>query len=314
MARRDNSVTVFEVGPRDGLQNESRSITRATRLKFIQGLIAAGLREIELGAFVRVDRVPQMADTPWVYEQIRAGRLRLGPARGWALVPNRKGLERALACGARRIAVFTAASDSFARRNIGMSIDQSLKEFHAVIREARAHGIAPASIRAYVSTAFGCPFEGAVKPRQTLRVIERLADLGVGQISIGDTIGVATPKSIEAVIAPALLMLGTEATAGHFHDTRGTALANALRALELGVRTLDSSAGGLGGCPFAPGATGNLATEDLVYMLEGMGMRTGVDLRKLCRVSLELARAMKRPLTSRYLQAFSSVGPTCAAR
>jgi hydroxymethylglutaryl-CoA lyase len=161
-------------------------------------------------------------------------------------------------------------------------------------------------VRGYVSTAFGCPFDGKVSPSRALRVIEKLAELGVEQVSIGDTIGVATPADVDAVLRPALRLLGAKRVAGHFHDTRGTALANALRAIEHGVRTLDASAGGLGGCPFAPGATGNLATEDLVYLLDGMGMRSGIDLARLCQASLRMARKLKRPLASRYLQAYAS--------
>jgi len=297
------AVTVFEVGPRDGLQNESREIPFGLKVSFVQGLVRAGLREIELGAFVRPDRVPRMADTDRLFADRRIRALASGRARFWSLVPNARGLERAAAAGARRIAVFTAASETFARKNIGMGIDESLAVFAGVARDARALGI---EVRGYVSTVFGCPYEGKVSPRRGLRAVERLSEIGVSQASIGDTIGVATPAGVDAVMRPALRALGARRVAGHFHDTRGTALANALRALELGVTTLDSSAGGLGGCPYAPGATGNLATEDLVYMLEGLGVRTGVDLDELCRVSLDLSRRMGRAVTSRYLQAWAS--------
>ncbi|MGZ3709145.1 MAG: hydroxymethylglutaryl-CoA lyase, partial [Bdellovibrionota bacterium] len=219
----------------------------------------------------------------------------------WCLVPNRRGLERAVAAGATQIAVFTAATESFAKRNIGMSIRESLQEFGAVVADARRHRM---KVRGYVSTAFGCPFEGEVSAKKALRVVEKLAALGVDEISIGDTIGVATPNQVDDRIKPALKMLGESKTAVHFHDTRGGALANSLRALELGVRIFDSSAGGLGGCPFAPGATGNLATEDLVYMMERMGARTGIDLELLCETSLKMAQRMKRPIASRYVLAF----------
>lgn len=298
-------VRIFEVGPRDGLQNEKVILPTAEKARFVRELVDAGARDIEVGAFVRPDRVPQMADTFRLYKTFsRSGDLK-GPARFWALVPNRKGLEGALASGSRHIAVFTAATESFAKRNIGMSIGESLREFEAVIREAKK-AEPKIRVRGYVSTAFGCPFEGAVKPSKALRVIEKLAALGVDQISIGDTIGVANPRQVDAVVAPALKMLGQEHTAVHFHDTRGTALANALRSLELGVATFDSSAGGLGGCPFAPSATGNLATEDLLFMFHGMGIKTGLDLEKYCRISVRMARRMKRPLTSRYLQAWAA--------
>jgi hydroxymethylglutaryl-CoA lyase len=244
-----------------------------------------------------------MADTDEIFKKIQLKKLHLGKARAWSLVPNRKGLDRALKAGARQIAVFTAASETFNRRNIGMSIEQSLKECAVLIREAKRHHL---EIRGYVSTAFWCPFEGKIQPKKSIRVIESLAKLGVFQVSIGDTIGAATPKEVEAVFKPMIRVLGAKSLAAHFHDTRGTALANALRVLELGIRTLDSSAGGLGGCPFAPGASGNLATEDLVYMLQGMGIHTGIDLDRLCKVSLKLAKEMKRQIASRYLQAFAS--------
>ena len=296
-------VTIFEVGPRDGLQNEPRVVTLRDKLRFISGLVSAGVGELELGSFVRLDRVPQMADTDLIYEAIRKRRLNLKRAHAWSLVPNQKGLERALAVGAKRIAVFTAASESFNRKNIGMSIEESLSDYQKLILESKKQGV---KVRGYVSTAFGCPFEGTVSSRQALHVIERLIKIGVAQVSIGDTIGVATPKSVNEVIKPALSLFGPEKIAVHFHDTRGTALANSLRALELGVQTFDSSAGGLGGCPFAPGATGNLATEDLVYMLDGMGIKTGIHLMRLAEVSLDFAKRIHRPLSSRYLLAFAS--------
>jgi hydroxymethylglutaryl-CoA lyase len=298
-------VAIFEVGVRDGLQNESRSVSTSLKTKFIRDLVAAGVSDIELGAFVRADKVPQMSDTDVLYQQIRAKKLKLGRTRAWALVPNRRGLERALEAGVFRIAVFTAATDGFTKKNIGMSVAESLIEYREVIREAKKVS-RKIEVRGYVSTAFGCPYEGKVSPKKALAVAEKLAEIGADQISIGDTIGVATPRSVDAVMKPALLILGERYVAAHFHDTRGTALANALRSLELGVRTLDSSAGGLGGCPYAPGATGNLATEDLLYMLAGMGFSTGIHLPKLCDASLKLARAIRRPLTSRYLSAYAS--------
>jgi hydroxymethylglutaryl-CoA lyase len=296
----ENAV-VFEVGPRDGLQNEKTQVSFATKCEFVQGLLDAGLTQIELGAFVRPDKVPQMADTERLYAAVAAKRILLPRAKRtglWGLVPNRHGLSRALAAGVDHIALFTAASETFNRRNIGMSVDASLKEFAEIMKLLRGKRV---RVRGYVSTAFGCPFEGKIAPKKALRVIERLAELGIGEISVGDTIGVATPGDVAPVIVPALRALALK-------DTRGTALANALRALDLGVRIFDSSAGGLGGCPFAPGATGNLATEDLVYFLHGAGMKTGVDLDRLCETSLKLARRMRRPVTSRYLQAYSASG------
>ena len=301
--RVSNKVSIFEVGPRDGLQNEATPVSLADKIVLVNGLLDAGLRDLELGAFVRPDRVPQMADTEALYAAIRAQKILLGRNRRvWSLVPNLKGLERAIACGATHVAVFTAATEAFTQRNIGMSIRESLSEFKEVMALAHEHGI---TVRGYVSTAFGCPFEGRVSAKKALKVIDSLAKLGVAQLSVGDTIGVATPNQVDEVIGPALKSYGSARIAVHFHDTRGTALANALRAYEIGVRIFDASAGGLGGCPFAPGASGNLATEDLVYMFNGMGIKTEIDLKKLSDTSLVLARKMKRPLASRYLQTYA---------
>ena len=293
-------VRIFEVGPRDGLQNEKRPITFGDRLFLIQGLVHAGLVDIEVGAFVREDRIPQMAKSDEVLKALVDGRVAFGKARAWSLVPNATGMKNAVAAGAKRIAVFTAATEGFNQKNIGMSIDQSLDEISRVVDLAKQHSI---QVRGYVSTAFGCPYEGKVDASQALNVIDRLVALGIEEVSVGDTIGVATPGSVDEVIRPAISQYGTSKIAVHFHDTRGTALANTLRSLDLGVRIVDSSAGGLGGCPFAPGATGNLSTEDLVYMLDGMGMPTGVNLQLLSDTSLEFSRRIQRPLSSRYLQA-----------
>jgi len=298
-----NAIEIFEVGLRDGLQNESRRVSLDDKIFLANGLIASGVKRLELGSFVRPDLVPQMADTEHVYEAIHQGDLKLGKAKAYALVPNLKGLERAIDAGAKGIAVFTAATESFAKKNIGMSIAESLAVFKDVVVEAKSAKI---EVRGYVSTAFGCPFEGKVAPKKAISVVEKLVKLGITEISVGDTIGVATPKGVEDVFKPILKSLRKTRLAGHFHDTRGTALANALRAMELGVQILDSSAGGLGGCPFAPGATGNLATEDLVYMLDGMGIKSGIRLESLASTSLEFSKKIGRPLSSRYLQAFAS--------
>jgi len=297
-------ITIFEVGVRDGLQNEARSVRFDDKIRLAQGLVNAGVKNLELGAFVRPDLVPPMADTDRVYAALRDGTLKLGRAKAFALVPNLKGLERAITSGAKGIAVFTAATESFAKQNIGMSIAESLAVFADVVKEAKRAKI---EVRGYVSTAFGCPFEGKVSPKKAIVVVEKLAKLGIPEISVGDTIGVATPKGVFDVLGPLVEKLGKKTRiAGHFHDTRGTALANALAAMEVGVKILDASVGGLGGCPFAPGATGNLATEDLLYMLDGMGIQTGVSLEKLAAVSLAFSRTIGRPLTSRYLQAYAS--------
>ena len=298
-------VTIFEVGARDGLQNEAQQVPVNTKAWFIDGLAKTGLREIEIGAFVRSDRVPQMADTDELYKMLREGRLlHKSKARAWSLIPNLKGLERAQEAGAKNLAVFIGVTDSFTRANVGKSVAEQLAEFKPMIAQARK---AKLTVRGYLSTAFGCPFEGVVAAKKTLTVAGKLFDLGVQQVSIGDTIGVAVPRGkggVDEVVKPALRKWGSKNIALHFHDTRGTALANALRALELGVKTLDSSAGGLGGCPFAPGATGNLATEDLVYMLHQMGVKTGVNLEALCQLSAEMAKRMGRPISSRYLMAW----------
>lgn len=297
------SVEVFEVGIRDGLQNESRRISLDDKLFLARGLLAAGIRHLELGSFVRQDLVPQMADTENVYEAVHQGELRLGKAKAFALVPNLKGLERAIDSGARGIAVFTAATESFAKKNIGMSIAESLAVYKDIVSEAKRAKI---EVRGYVSTAFGCPFEGKVAPKKTIAVVEKLVKLGIPEISVGDTIGVAAPKAVSEVFSPLLKNFKKTRIAAHFHDTRGTALANALRAMELGVTILDASAGGLGGCPFAPGATGNLATEDLVYMLDGMGIKSGIRLNLLADTSLAFCQKIGRPISSRYLQAYAS--------
>ncbi|HXX37458.1 MAG TPA: hydroxymethylglutaryl-CoA lyase [bacterium] len=289
-------VRIVEVGPRDGLQNEATALSIDDKVAFITRLAAAGLTEIEVGAFVRPDRVPQMADTDAVVR-------RLGPCRGVvlsALVPNRLGMERAIACGLRDIAVFTAASEAFARRNINMSIDESLGGFQEILAFATAHGI---RVRAYVSTAWRCPYEGRIRPDAVRQVASRLLDMGCREVSLGDTIGAATPTEVWALLDHLARDLPIHALAVHFHDTRGTALANVLAALLRGVATIDAAAGGLGGCPYAPGASGNLATEDLVYMLHGMGIETGVDLERLAAASRSLASPLGHTLPSRYLKA-----------
>lgn len=297
------SVTLFEVGARDGLQNEKAVVSLDWKLRLIQGVVDAGVREVELGAFVHPDRVPQMADTEKIVEASLRGGLKIRNARGWCLVPNLTGLERAAEVGCKNIAVFAAVTDGFSQNNIGMTVGESLKQYAEVVREARKRKM---KVRAYLSTVWGCPIEGKVSPAKALKVLDALIKLGPDQISLGDTIGVATPLNVSDVVKPALKKMGVRRLAVHFHDTRGTALANTLRSLDHGVRVVDSSLGGLGGCPYAPGATGNLATEDLVYMLEGMGMRTGLDLEKLCEVSLAFSQAINRPITSKYLMAYQA--------
>lgn len=301
-----DQVHIFEVGPRDGLQNENQTIPTGDKIKFIRDLIRSGVENLEIGSFVHPKKVPQMADSEKICKKIFSSPYGFKSSKAWCLIPNRYGLERALNSGVTNIALFTAATESFTQKNIGVSIRESLIEYTEVIKTARSTLGKKLKVRAYISTAFGCPFEGYVSPKKTLQLMEKLHKLKVDQISIGDTIGVATPKDVEGIIKVALKHYDIHKLAVHFHDTRGTALANTLRSLDLGIRTIDSSAGGLGGCPFAPGARGNLATEDLIYMLNGMGVRSGVNLNLLCKASLTLLHKIKRPITSRYLQAFAA--------
>jgi isopropylmalate/homocitrate/citramalate synthase len=289
-------VTVVEVAPRDGLQNEAASLTVAERVALCERLLAAGLPVVEAGAFVSPRRVPQMAGSD---EVLRALASRVG-ARLPVLVPNREGFERARAAGAREIAVFTAASETFNRRNTNATIDESFARFREFVPQALAAGL---RVRGYVSTCFGCPYEGAVDPGRVVQVALRLRELGCDEISIGDTIGVAVPTQVTELFSRLAGALPGTSLAAHFHDTRGTALANVLAALQQGVAVVDSSAGGIGGCPYAPGAAGNLATEDLLYMLQGMGIRTGVELEAVAAASRWLAERLGRTLPSRWLQA-----------
>lgn len=290
------SVTVYEVGPRDGLQNVATPLAVGDKLRFIDALAAAGLPAVESGAFVSRKFVPQMASTEELYARLQ----RRPGVRYPALVPNEKGLDAALAAGVDEIAVFTAASETFNRRNINASIAESLERFRAVVRRAREAGV---RVRGYVSTCFGCPYEGRVDPGVVQRVTRDLVALGVQEVSLGDTIGVGVPAQVGDVVGPILEEFAPETIALHFHDTRGTALANVLESLRLGVRIFDASAGGLGGCPYAPGATGNLATEDLLYMLHGMGVATGVDLERVVDASLIAESALGTTLPSRVLRA-----------
>jgi isopropylmalate/homocitrate/citramalate synthase len=289
-------VTVVEVGPRDGLQNEATVLGLDDRVAFCERLLEAGLRVVEAGAFVSPRWVPQMAGSDEVLRRIR----RRAGTRLPVLVPNRKGYEAALSAGAREVAVFTAASETFNRKNINATIDESFQRFAEFLPDARREGL---WVRGYASTCFGCPYEGRVDPARVVEVCSRLREAGCDEISVGDTIGVGVPSQVVDVVGRLRTALPIEALAVHFHDTRGTALANVLAALQEGIATVDSSAGGLGGCPYAPGASGNLATEDLLYMLHGMGIETGVDLAAVAEASRFVGQRLGRPLPSRYLQA-----------
>jgi hydroxymethylglutaryl-CoA lyase len=289
-------VTIVEVGPRDGLQNEQAVVSAADKIAFVDLLSASGLAVIECGAFVSPKWVPQMADTAAVF----AGIAKRAGTRYPALVPNLAGLERAHAAGVTEIAIFAAASESFSRRNINQSIDESLVMYRAVCDRARALGM---NVRAYLSTAFGCPFEGDVPPAAVSRVAAELIGMGAFEVSVSDTIGIAHPGQVPRVVGAVAERVPLERIALHFHDTRGTALANVLAALDAGVTTFDASAGGLGGCPYAPGATGNLATEDLIYMLDGLGAATGVHLPALLEASAFVESRIAHLLPSRYYRA-----------
>lgn len=296
MPARPSAITIVEVGPRDGLQNESTDIATADKIEFVNRLSAASLPVIEVSAFVSPRWVPPMADAADVFARIdRRDRIRYT-----ALVPNLAGLERARAADVAEIGVFAAASESFSRKNINQSIDESLDTYRTVCARAQQLGI---RVRGYVSTAFGCPFEGDVPPSRVADVSAALVAMGAFEVAVSDTIGVAHPGQVPQVLGAVAERVPIDRIALHFHDTRGTALANVLTALDLGVATFDASAGGLGGCPYAPGATGNLATEDLIYMLNGLGIHTGVDLDALVEASAFMESRIGHALPSRYYQA-----------
>lgn len=290
------SVTIVEVGPRDGLQNEQAVVPTAQKIAFVDQLTAAGHQAIEVSAFVSPKWVPQMGDAAEVF----AGITRRTGVRYSALVPNRAGLDRALAAGVREIAIFAASSETFSRKNINQSIEESFVVYRHVTDAALQAGL---RVRAYLSTSFGCPFEGSVDPARVIELSQRLLQLGAYEVAVSDTIGIAHPGQVSRLLEDLLRQVPANQIALHFHDTRGTALANVLAALGHGLTTFDSSAGGLGGCPYAPGAAGNLATEDLVYMLDGLQIHTGVSLDGIVQASTAIEGAIGRPLPSRYVQA-----------
>jgi hydroxymethylglutaryl-CoA lyase len=289
-------VTVYEVGPRDGLQNEGRAVPTADKIAFINALAATGLSHIEITSFVSELWIPQLADAAAVARGVkRSDAVKLS-----ALVPNRRGLDDAMAAGMKEIAVFLSASETHNMRNVNKTIGDTLVAFEDVVPVALERGM---RVRAYVSTVFGCPYEGDVDPKVVIHLSETLRDMGVYQVSLGDTIGVANPRQTEQVLSQVLESVPAELIGLHFHDTEGTALTNCLVGLTLGITTIDAAVGGLGGCPYAPGASGNLATEDLVAMLHGMGVQTGVDLDKLIDCSRLAAAFVGHELPSKYLKA-----------
>jgi hydroxymethylglutaryl-CoA lyase len=290
------SVRIVEVGARDGLQNEKAIVPTAVKIELIDRLSATGLKTIEATSFVSPKWVPQLADAAEVFAAI-AKR----PGVGYpVLVPNLQGYERARAVDAREVAVFTAASEAFNRKNINASIDESIERFAPVVDRARADGV---KVRGYVSTVLGCPYQGDVPVADVVRVAKRMHALGCYEISLGDTIGIGTPAKARAMLRAVAAEVPMSALAVHFHDTRGQALANILACLEDGVAVVDSSVSGTGGCPYAKGATGNVATEDVVYMLEGMGVATGVDLGLLIDTGLWLSRQLGRETSSKVARA-----------
>ncbi|HET7357363.1 MAG TPA: hydroxymethylglutaryl-CoA lyase [Nocardioidaceae bacterium] len=300
-------VTIYEVGPRDGLQNEQTVVPLDTKLEFVTRLVDAGLPIVEATSFVHPKWVPQLADAEQLVDAI-AGSLGgfcgiPGPVPMPVLVPNERGLDRALEKGVRHIAIFGSATETFAQRNLNRSLDEQFAMFEPTVHRARKHGL---DVRAYVSMCFGDPWEGEVPVEQVVAVGKRLFDLGATQLSLGDTIGVGTAQHVTALLAAFNEAgLPNESLAVHFHDTYGQALSNAMAALRCGITTFDASAGGLGGCPYAKSATGNLATEDLVWLLSGLGVETGVDQEKLVATSTWMAGRLGRPSPSRVVQALS---------
>ena len=317
-----DSVRIIEVGPRDGLQNIKEPIETKHKVSYIEMLAQAGCRDIEITAFVHPKLIPQLSDSVEVCNLLHRKQAEsqrplpaginsvppvptnvgnyFGDINYSALVPNIKGLERAIECGIKDVAVFTAASETFNQKNTNTSIDGSIERFREVVNLARSNNI---KVRGYISTAFYCPFEGRISPDKVVDVSAKLFDLGISEVSLGDTIGAAVPTDVEKLLEQVLARFETNTIALHMHDTRGTALANVVQGLRMGMSIFDTSAGGLGGCPFAPGAAGNLATEDLVYTLEKMDIKTGIDLEKLSQASRFMENILGYSLPSRYLHA-----------
>ncbi len=299
MAALPNKVRMVEVGPRDGLQNEATTVPAATKIALIEKLVEAGLTTVEAGSFVSPKWIPQTADTAAVL----AGLHRVPGVSYPVLVPNLKGFEGALASHCDEIAVFAAASESFSRRNTNCSIAESYERIAPVAAAARAHGI---RVRGYISTVVDCPYEGPIAPQAVAEVAAKLLSFGCYEISLGDTIGTGTPARIQKMIEAVAARVPVAKLAGHYHDTYGQALANVLASLELGVATFDSSVAGLGGCPYAPGATGNVASEDVLYMLDGLGIATGVDLAKLAAAGQFISAALGREPASKVARALAA--------
>jgi hydroxymethylglutaryl-CoA lyase len=294
-----DDIRIIEMGPRDGLQNEKTPISVTDRIAFVERLVDAGLRTVEVGAFVSPKAIPQMIGSDEVLRSVG----RIAGAEFHVLVPNEKGYDAARTAGAKVVSVFAAASEGFSRANINCSISESIERFKPVLARAKADGV---PVRGYISCVLGCPFDGEIKPRAVADVAKQLWDLGCYEISLGDTIGVGTPLKAKQMLRAVAEHVPTTKLAMHFHDTYGQALANLYAGMEEGVHVIDSAAGGLGGCPYAPGATGNVATEDVLYMLEGMGIRTGVDMEKLLAATNEICRLLGHPPASRVASALNA--------
>jgi len=294
-----DKVRIVEVGPRDGLQNEKTPVSVAARIAFIEALVGAGLHTVEVGAFVSPRAIPQMVDS----DQVLKGVDHHPDCEFHVLVPNEKGYEAARAAGAKVIAVFGSASEGFSRANINCSVAESIERFRPVIARARADGV---KVRGYISCVLGCPYDGEVKPQAVVDVAGVLWELGCYEVSLGDTIGVGTPRKARELLRAVAGHVSIAHLTMHFHDTYGQALANLYAGMEEGARVIDSAAGGLGGCPYAPGATGNVATEDVVYMLEGMGISTGVDLSRLVKATNEVSKLVGRSPVSRVAAAMNA--------
>jgi hydroxymethylglutaryl-CoA lyase len=294
-----DSVRIVEVGPRDGLQNEKTPVSVEARIAFIEALLGAGLHTVEVGAFVSPKAIPQMVNS----DAVLRGVSRHKDSEFHVLVPNEKGYDAARAAGAKVIAVFASASEGFSRANINCSVAESIERFKPVVARARDDGV---KVRGYVSCVLGCPFDGEVKPQAVEGVAQKLWDMGCYEVSLGDTIGVGTPRKVRQLLRAVAGSVPMAHLAMHFHDTYGQALVNLYAGMEEGARVIDSAAGGLGGCPYAPGATGNVATEDVVYMLEGMGIATGVDMAKLVEASNAIGRLIGRASVSRVATAINA--------
>ncbi|MGY8665574.1 hydroxymethylglutaryl-CoA lyase [Bradyrhizobium sp. UFLA05-109] len=294
-----DQVRIIEMGPRDGLQNEKTPVSVEARIAFVEALVAAGLHTVEVGAFVSPKAIAQMAGS----DAVLHGVSHVKDAEFHVLVPNEKGYDAARAAGAKVVSVFAAASEGFSRANINCTVAESIERFKPVLARAKTDGV---KVRGYISCVLGCPFDGEVKPKAVADLAETLWDLGCYEISLGDTIGVGTPRRAQDMLRAVAANIPASHLAMHFHDTYGQALANLYAGMEEGVRVIDSAAGGLGGCPYAPGATGNVATEDIVYMLEGMGIRTGVDMEKLLAATNEISGLLGRPPVSRVASALNA--------